>query len=95
MGANYKSRLVLTMSAATQLCEQLGEMIKFNETLPENAEANAENGTLKSDMLVCDARRYYLDLRENKRGRFLRIAQTVCYTAYEPHSDRHPSSGNK
>lgn len=77
MGTNYKSRLVLTMSAATQLCEQLGEMIKFCETIPEGTEVSAENGTLKSEMLVFDARRYYLDLRENKRGRFLRIAQTV------------------
>ncbi|VDM53935.1 unnamed protein product [Angiostrongylus costaricensis] len=80
MGTNYKSRLVLTMSAATQLCEQLNEMIKFNETLPEGADMSAEvscNGTLKSEMLVFDARRYYLDLRENKRGRFLRIAQTI------------------
>lgn len=77
MGTNYKSRLVLTMSAATQLCEQLSEMIKFNETLPVGAEMSAENGTLKSEMLVFDARRYYLDLRENKRGRFLRIAQTI------------------
>ncbi|KAK6050976.1 PurA ssDNA and RNA-binding protein [Cooperia oncophora] len=78
MGSNYKSRLVLTMSAAVQLCEQLGEMIKFSETLPEGAEATAENGALKSEVLAFDSRRYYLDLKENQRGRFLRIAQTVA-----------------
>ncbi|VDO71121.1 unnamed protein product [Haemonchus placei] len=78
MGSNYKSRLVLTMSAAVQLCEQLGEMIKFSETLPEGAEGSAENGALKSEVLAFDSRRYYLDLKENQRGRFLRIAQTVA-----------------
>ncbi|KIH69078.1 MOZ/SAS family protein [Ancylostoma duodenale] len=78
MGSNYKSRLVLTMTAAVQLCEQLGEMIKFSETLPEGAEATAENGALKSEVLAFDSRRYYLDLKENQRGRFLRIAQTVA-----------------
>uniref|UniRef100_A0A1I7XQZ6 RUN domain-containing protein n=1 Tax=Heterorhabditis bacteriophora TaxID=37862 RepID=A0A1I7XQZ6_HETBA len=31
MGANYKSRLVLSMAAALQLCDQLSEMIKFSE----------------------------------------------------------------
>ncbi|VDO76516.1 unnamed protein product [Heligmosomoides polygyrus] len=77
MGSNYKSRLVLTMSAAVQLCEQLGEMIKFSDTLPEGAETTAEV-SLKSEVLAFDSRRYYLDLKENQRGRFLRIAQTVA-----------------
>lgn len=76
MGSTYKSRLVLTMSAAVKLCEQLGEMIKFSGTLPEGTEATAENGALKSEVLVFDSRRYYLDLKENTRGRFLRIVQT-------------------
>lgn len=30
---------------------------------------------LKSDIMNFETRRYYLDLKENSRGRFLRIAQ--------------------
>lgn len=32
---------------------------------------------LKSDLIERDNRKYYLDLKENQRGRFLRIRQTV------------------
>ncbi|XP_037068652.1 LOW QUALITY PROTEIN: transcriptional activator protein Pur-beta-like [Pollicipes pollicipes] len=36
-----------------------------------------EDGKLKSEMMVKDNRRYYLDLKENSRGRFLRVSQTI------------------
>ena len=32
-----------------------------------------EDGKLKSEVMVKDNRRYYLDLKENQRGRFLRV----------------------
>jgi len=35
---------------------------------------------LRSEALFRDDRRYYLDLKENHRGRFLRVTSTVCYT---------------
>ena len=35
-----------------------------------------EDGKLKSETMIKDNRRYYLDLKENQRGRFLRVAQT-------------------
>ena len=46
------------------------------------AAAGAEEGggprrALKSEFLVRENRKYYLDLKENQRGRFLRIRQTV------------------
>ena len=36
-----------------------------------------EDGKLKSEMMIKDNRRYYLDLKENPRGRFLRVSQTI------------------
>lgn len=36
-----------------------------------------EDGKLKSEMMMKDNRRYYLDLKENSRGRFLRVSQTI------------------
>lgn len=39
-----------------------------------------EDGKLKSEMIVKDNRRYYLDLKENSRGRFLRVSYCLeCY----------------
>ncbi|XP_041086175.1 purine-rich element-binding protein gamma-like [Polyodon spathula] len=35
------------------------------------------HSVLKSDLIERDNRKYYLDLKENQRGRFLRIRQTV------------------
>ncbi|GIX96292.1 transcriptional activator protein Pur-beta [Caerostris extrusa] len=37
-----------------------------------------EDGKLKSEVMVKDNRRYYLDLKENSRGRFLRVSQTIA-----------------
>lgn len=40
---------------------------------PPNPENLPEDGKLKSEMMTKDNRRYYLDLKENARGRFLRV----------------------
>lgn len=40
-----------------------------------------EDGKLKSECIVKDNRRYYLDLKENARGRFLRVS-TYIYTIH-------------
>lgn len=44
---------------------------------PPNPDSVPEDGKLKSEMMVKDNRRYYLDLKENSRGRFLRVSQTI------------------
>lgn len=41
---------------------------------PPNPENVPEDGKLKSECIVKDNRRYYLDLKENARGRFLRVS---------------------
>ena len=43
---------------------------------PPSQENLPEDGKLKSEIIVKDNRRYYLDLKENQRGRFLRVSQT-------------------
>ena len=42
-----------------------------------NQDTAPEDGKLKSEMMIKDNRRYYLDLKENPRGRFLRVSQTI------------------
>ncbi len=45
---------------------------------PPNPESVPEDGKLKSEVIVKENRRYYLDLKENQRGRFLRV-RTDCF----------------
>jgi hypothetical protein len=50
---------------------------------PTNPENLPEDGKLKSEVMVKDNRRYYLDLKENQRGRFLRVSvQVTCQPNY-------------
>ncbi|XP_067396357.1 transcriptional regulator protein Pur-beta [Emydura macquarii macquarii] len=85
-----KSRLTLSMAVAAEFRDYLGDFIEHYAQLgpssPEQlaaaaAAAGGEEGgprrALKSEFLVRENRKYYLDLKENQRGRFLRIRQTV------------------
>ncbi|KAM6178805.1 transcriptional regulator protein Pur-beta [Rhynchocyon petersi] len=83
-----KSRLTLSMAVAAEFRDYLGDFIEHYAQLgpssPEQiaAAASAEDAggprrALKSEFLVRENRKYYLDLKENQRGRFLRIRQTI------------------
>lgn len=37
------------------------------------------DGLIKSETIVKDRKRYYLDLKENQRGRFLRVINSLLY----------------
>ncbi|KAM4749489.1 transcriptional regulator protein Pur-beta [Rhinophrynus dorsalis] len=86
-----KSRLTLSMAVAAEFRDYLGDFIEHYAQLgpssPEQiAQSSGEDGSggaggprraLKSEFLVRENRKYYLDLKENQRGRFLRIRQTI------------------
>ncbi|XP_027489440.1 transcriptional activator protein Pur-beta-B-like, partial [Corapipo altera] len=85
-----KSRLTLSMAVAAEFRDYLGDFIEHYaqlgpsspEQLAQAAGPPGEDGAgprraLKSEFLVRENRKYYLDLKENQRGRFLRIRQTV------------------
>ncbi|CAG5132818.1 unnamed protein product [Candidula unifasciata] len=76
-----KSRLLLAMSSAAEFRDFLSEFADHYASLgPTNSETPPEDGKLKSEMIVKDNRRYYLDLKENQRGRFLRVSEQVSQT---------------
>lgn len=54
-------------------------MYAVGVTGPQSSESLPEDGKLKSEVMVKDNRRYYLDLKENQRGRFLRVSMTLKY----------------
>lgn len=49
----------------------------FIDPGPPNPESMPEDGKLKSEMMIKENRRYYLDLKENSRGRFLRVSVSI------------------
>jgi len=76
--AGRKSRLLLAMSTAAEFRDHLTSFSELYASLgPPNPDNLPEDGKLKSELMVKDNRRYYLDLKENNRGRFLRVSQTI------------------
>ncbi|XP_076353219.1 transcriptional regulator protein Pur-beta-like isoform X3 [Tachypleus tridentatus] len=77
--AGRKSRLLLAMSTALELRDHLTSFSEIYASLgPPNPDNLPEDGKLKSEVMIKENRRYYLDLKENSRGRFLRISQTIA-----------------
>lgn len=87
-----KSRIMMSMSAAVELKQRLGEFSELHAQLgpsavkkegsgdgeaAESSGGNNEGGVIKSESIVKDRKRYYLDLKENQRGRFLRISMVL------------------
>ncbi|XP_061581837.1 transcriptional activator protein Pur-alpha [Cololabis saira] len=75
-----KSRLTLSMSVAVEFRDYLGDFIEHYAQLgPSNPDTvqDEPRRALKSEFLVRENRKYYMDLKENQRGRFLRVRQTV------------------
>jgi len=73
-----RAQIYLALSTAAEFRDQLSNFSDFYANLgPPNADNIPEDGKLKSEMIVKDNRRYYLDLKENSRGRFLRVSQTI------------------
>lgn len=79
-----KSRLTLSMAVAAEFRDYLGDFIEHYAQLgPSDTDSAAglasdePRRALKSEFLVRENRKYYMDLKENQRGRFLRIRQTL------------------
>lgn len=74
-----RSQIFLALSTASEFRDHLSSFSDFYASLgPPNPDNLPEDGKLKSEMMTKDNRRYYLDLKENSRGRFLRVSQTIA-----------------
>uniref|UniRef100_A0ABK0KXR6 Purine rich element binding protein B n=1 Tax=Rattus norvegicus TaxID=10116 RepID=A0ABK0KXR6_RAT len=79
---NAKGRFLKIAEFRDSLGDFIEHYAQLGPSSPEQLAAGAEEGggprrALKSEFLVRENRKYYLDLKENQRGRFLRIRQTV------------------
>ena len=69
-----RSQVFLALSTAAEFRDHLTSFSEYYSSLgPPSPDNFPEDGKLKSEMMVKDNRRYYLDLKENSRGRFLRV----------------------
>ncbi|CAI5448964.1 unnamed protein product [Caenorhabditis angaria] len=76
LGSNYKGRITLIIPAAIAIRDELNVMVELlDKPLEGDAPTGKEAVVIKSETLNIDGRRFYIDLKENERGRFLRIAQ--------------------
>lgn len=71
----HKSRILMSITVALEMQEKVSKLSDtYSQLPPHNPQSLAQDGRLASDTIVRDSRRYYLDLKENERGRFLRLA---------------------
>nr|CAB3265315.1 PUR-alpha/beta/gamma protein [Phallusia mammillata] len=71
-----KNRLTLSMSIASEFRNILGDFIEHYSTLgPTNPDTPQEErrASLRTERITRENKRYFLDLKENQRGRFLRV----------------------
>lgn len=75
-----RNKINIPMPVVGEIRDRLTSFADFYAQLdPAQAEELPEDGKLKSEMHRSAGRRYYFDLKENQRGRFLRISQTSPY----------------
>lgn len=75
--SGWKSRVSFSMSASKEVLNCLNELESiYNDLAPFDASSvkKPQGNLIKSFNINNDNRRYYIDLRENQRGRFLRMA---------------------
>ncbi|XP_053985548.1 transcriptional activator protein Pur-beta isoform X1 [Hylaeus volcanicus] len=76
-----RSQIYLALSTASEFRNYLSTFSDFYASLgPASSENVPDDGKLKSEVMTKDNRRYYLDLKENTRGRFLRVSHPVSQT---------------
>ncbi|CAF0940564.1 unnamed protein product [Adineta ricciae] len=73
-----KNRILMSMSAASELRDRLQTFDEQIHALGEQSIDNDEQ--VRSAVISRDDRKYYLDLRENERGKFLRISMVGSNT---------------
>jgi len=85
-----RDQIFLALSTAAEFRDHLTTFSNYYSSLPaHNTEGKdtkssspPDDGKLMSEIMIKDNRRYYLDLKENYRGRFLRVSQTMGKDSY-------------
>jgi len=87
-----KNRMTMEMKSAIELHDKLTEFIDHIATLGPKPRTPVLQ-KIMSETIYAAERRYYLDLKENSRGRFLKIAMTMPPPSFDRSEVVIPSSG--
>ena len=63
----------MTFSTAGVFSQNLLKFIEFYEDIGDLDPDNLKQGELKSEVMYKDDKKYHMDLKENARGRFLKV----------------------
>jgi hypothetical protein len=70
--------MTMELKSAVELHEKLTDFIsEYSKLGPRSSSADFKGSRIKSETIFATERRYYLDLKENRMGRFLKIAMTM------------------
>ena len=77
-----RSRILMSMSVANEFKQKLADFSELHSSLGPtqqdlSKDNKKENDAIKSETIAKDRKRYYLDLKENQRGRFLRVSMVI------------------
>jgi len=74
-----KNRMTMEVKSAVELTEKLTDFIQeYSKLGPRSSSGEGSRMTkIKSETIFATERRYYLDLKDNRMGRFLKIAMTM------------------
>ncbi|KAJ9598521.1 hypothetical protein L9F63_010792 [Diploptera punctata] len=79
VAADGRNQIFFALSTAQEFRDNLSTFSTYYASLgPAHTESVPISGSLKSETMYKENKRYHLDLKENMRGRFLRVAQTVA-----------------
>lgn len=71
-----KNQILMTFSTAALFSQNLVAFIDFYKDLEKVNPDNLKQGELKSEVMYKDDKKYHMDLKENARGRFLKVSET-------------------
>jgi len=77
-----KNQILMSFSTAGQFHQNLTKFIEFYRSLGEVDSYNLRQGELKTEVMYKDDKKYHMDLKENARGRFLKVSETNGHSRF-------------
>jgi len=71
-----KNQILMSLSTTALFSQNLVAFIEFYRDLDQVDPDNLVQGELKSEVMFKDDKKYHMDLKENARGRFLKVSET-------------------
>jgi len=71
-----KNQILMTLPTAALFRHHLVSMIEFYQELDSVDPEHLTQGELRSEVMFKDDKKYHVDLKENARGRFLKVSET-------------------